>query len=43
MDELPFKRMRRRKKAKRDEVRPFSRVSSSIGRLGAFGNRFARR
>lgn len=43
MDELPFKRMRRRKKAKGAELRPFSRGSSSMGRLGALGSRFVMR
>lgn len=43
MDEFPFKRMRRRKKANRGDARPFSREASSIGRLGALGSRFAMR
>lgn len=43
MEELPFKRMRRRKKAKRPAERPFSRGSSSIGRLGALGSLFVMR
>jgi hypothetical protein len=43
IDEFPFKRMRRRKKANRGEARPLSRDASSIGRLGALGSRFAMR
>lgn len=43
MDELPFKRMRLRKKANREDPWPFSRDSSSSGRLGALGSRFAMR
>lgn len=39
MEELPFNRMRRRKKANRGELRPFSREASSKGRLGALGSR----
>lgn len=43
MEELPFKRMRRRKKAKRWDPWPFSWEASSIGRLGALGSRLAMR
>lgn len=43
MEELPFKRMRRRKNANRGELWPFSRETSSNGRLGAVGNRLAMR
>ena len=43
IDELPFNRMRRRKKANREGLRPFSRGASSIGRLGALGSRFVMR
>jgi len=43
MDELPFNRMRRRKKANRGEAWPFSRETSSKGRLGALGSRLVMR
>lgn len=43
MEELPFKRMRLRKKANREEAWPFSCEASSIGRFGALGSRFAMR
>lgn len=43
MEELPFNRMRRRKKANRDEPWPFSRETSSKGRLGALGSRLVMR
>ena len=43
MEELPFKRMRLRKKANLDEAWPFSCETSSRGRLGALGSRFAMR
>jgi hypothetical protein len=43
IDELPFNRIRRRKKANREGLRPFSRGPSSIGRLGALGSRFVMR
>lgn len=41
MEELPFNRMRRRKKANRAELWPFSCEASSKGRLGALGSRLA--
>lgn len=40
MDELPFKRIRRRKKANLERLRPFSREESSRGRLGEEGSHF---
>ena len=43
IDELPFNRMRRRKNANREGLRPFSRGPSSMGRLGALGSRFVMR
>lgn len=41
MDELPFNRILRRKKANRGCTLPFSRGGSSRGRLGDDGSRFA--
>lgn len=43
MEELPFRRMRRLKKANRGELWPFSRETSSNGRLGAVGSRLVMR
>lgn len=40
IDELPFRRILRRKKANLGWRRPFSLGASSNGRLGALGSRF---
>lgn len=38
IDELPLRRILRRKKANREKLRPFSREESSMGRLGVEGS-----